>query len=500
MSDLKKLKSIAKGFSVLYVEDNRALRENAASFLRKIFDEVDTAEDGEDGLEKFKQHNYSVVITDIRMPKMDGISLARNIKNIDSDAKIIIMSAFDDSEYLFNSIEIGIFRYLKKPVSVADLSDVLFLCISSIKKDDDSKLFHKHLDNVFNYQSSMVVMLEKSNLIFANQMFFSYFNIENLEEFVDKYGDLGSVFLEHEGFLYNNQNKSWLEQIHSEPNKLYNAKIQDKNGGYRHFILKYQIIPDKENYGVLSFDDITELHLLKLFDAQDSQHSEQYVKSNQDLFKFLEVVKRNNAKLELHNYYKGLTITNEGFITEIDKESVIIKTKYTQEKAIQIEGQSFIISDAMPFVIECSEVLFVNYENKTIRLGGLHFIKRSPIERKGIRIVPDEKHTASLFIDGNKLHTEIKIEDISLEAIRLSLDLMPPNLEKDGEVVIDIVLELDRKPLIINTKAVLFRKLELEHSYSLVFTFLDFNKSDLIKYISKRQMAIIREFKGLQNG
>jgi hypothetical protein len=61
-------------------------------------------------------------------------------------------------------------------------------------------------------------------------------------------------------------------------------------------------------------------------------------------------------------------------------------------------------------------------------------------------------------------------------------------------------LELDKKHIIINTKASLLKKFEQKNGFIVVFMFDDFNKNDLIKYISKRQLEIIREFKGMQNG
>ena len=145
MSDLKKLKQIAKGFSILYVEDNKALRENASKLVHKIFDEVDVAANGFEGLEKFKRHHYPLVITDIKMPKMDGIIFASKIKKIEANTKVVIMSAFDDKEYLLKSIEIGIFRFLKKPVNLTELIEVLSTAIHEAKHEHNTKLFYTYL-------------------------------------------------------------------------------------------------------------------------------------------------------------------------------------------------------------------------------------------------------------------------------------------------------------------------------------------------------------------
>jgi hypothetical protein len=96
----------------------------------------------------------------------------------------------------------------------------------------------------------------------------------------------------------------------------------------------------------------------------------------------------------------------------------------------------------------------------------------------------------------------VRIEDISVDSVRLSLSALPAGLEVDSEVIIDMVLMADRKPLIINTAATLLKKIENKYDFSLVFMFhyKTGQKTEMIQYISKRQMAIIREFKGLQNG
>ena len=117
-----------------------------------------------------------------------------------------------------------------------------------------------------------------------------------------------------------------------------------------------------------------------------------------------------------------------------------------------------------------------------------------------MRVVPEDKHSVSLFLGENKFHGDIKIEDISLNAVKLKLNALPAGLQKGDEVTIDMVLELDKKPLIINTKATMFRKSELKRSFSVVFMFDESKRKELTNYITKRQMAIIREFKGLQHG
>jgi len=436
---------------------------------------------------------------DIMMPNMDGIELTKRIKNISPETEVLIMSAFDESEYLYSAIELGIFRFLKKPVNIANFSKVLHSCVKEIKKEQDIRFFNTHLHSVFNYQSSIIIMMKESEPTFANQMFLDYFNVETIEEFIEEHGDLGNIFLEHDGFMYNKADNYWFDELSDNPQKLYNVKLQDKDGNFKHFIVKYQIVPDKKSYGILSFDDITELNLLKLYDASQVK-SDENIKDSDAMFKLLEVIYRNSAKVRLHNYYKGLSITNDAIIAEIKEDSIIVKTNFLQQKAIQYERRSLIVSDALPNAIACDEVVNIGFDKQSVEFKNMHFTSSSPVTRSTIRVVPEENHTVSLFLGDNKFQGEVEIEDISLVAVKLRLNALPAGLVKDDEVRIDMVLEMEKKPLIINSKATMFRKNENRPSFSVVFMFDGTKKSELVKYITKRQMKLIREFKGLQDG
>ena len=82
MAHLKELKAIGKDISILYVEDDKMMRENVTNYLQLIFDDVQSAEDGEKGLELYTQRAYDIVITDIQMPRMNGLEMIAKIKKI----------------------------------------------------------------------------------------------------------------------------------------------------------------------------------------------------------------------------------------------------------------------------------------------------------------------------------------------------------------------------------------------------------------------------------
>ena len=498
MADLKELQTDAKDLTLLYVEDNDALREKGGKLLSKFFSRVDLAKDGAEGLELFKKHPYSIVITDIKMPHMDGLTLAKQIHSASTESLIIIMSAFDDKKILLKSIKLGIFRFLTKPVNFTELSHVLAEAVRHIKLQERNTLLQTHLQNIFEHQNSMLVLLHENKVVMANKAFLDFFDFHSLQEPQEKMLQIDKKFLEHKGFLYSHDEINALEVIKFHPQKLYNVKMRDKNNAITHFIVKYQELPQQADYGVLSFTEISQLKLLKVFDERQNE-IDTTLADTETLFDFLHVIQKNSAKVELHNYYNGLSITHDALITGITDGTLNVKTIYLQQKAIQIEQKTLIISNALPYAIEASQLEKINYEQQTVTLSDLKFVKTSPVTRKTIRVTPSGEYSVSLFIEDAKYDGELLIEDISLDAVKLNLKLLPAGLTETKEVRLEIVLELDKKPLTINTEATVLRKQENTDSFSVVFMFKDLQKSGLIKYITKRQMALIREIKGMQN-
>lgn len=92
MENLKILQSIAKEFTILLVEDSKALQKQIVLLLEKFFKEVYVASDGIEGVEIYKQVNPDLVLTDLTMPRMNGHDMIREIKKINSDVEIVILS------------------------------------------------------------------------------------------------------------------------------------------------------------------------------------------------------------------------------------------------------------------------------------------------------------------------------------------------------------------------------------------------------------------------
>jgi YesN/AraC family two-component response regulator len=176
---INELKTLAYDLGILYVEDNKGLRDNMSGLLTKFFPKLWVAEDGQSGYELYLTHRPDIVLTDVNMPHMGGFELARAIKSDNNDVRIIILSAFDEKEYLYEAIEIGIFRYLPKPAKVPILVTVLCEATHAIQKERNKRIFDNQLKDIFNYQNNLLVMLKEEEPLLVNQQVLDFFGDKN---------------------------------------------------------------------------------------------------------------------------------------------------------------------------------------------------------------------------------------------------------------------------------------------------------------------------------
>jgi YesN/AraC family two-component response regulator len=127
----RELKDLLKDSSLLFVDDEEAIRESFADMFPSFFKEVEIASDGVEALEIYKQREFDLVISDIRMPNMDGIELTQHIKEINPKQPVIIISAHSESEYFMELIESGIDGFILKPIKPKLLFEKISQILSS---------------------------------------------------------------------------------------------------------------------------------------------------------------------------------------------------------------------------------------------------------------------------------------------------------------------------------------------------------------------------------
>ncbi len=128
-----------KVLTVLYVEDEPHALEEISTFLRRRVGKLITASQGEEGLAAFRSEHPALVVTDIQMPIMDGLAMAKAMRDLDPSVPIIVTTAFEQTDYLLRSLELGIDHYVLKPVQAARLESALLACAARLLAEDQMR-------------------------------------------------------------------------------------------------------------------------------------------------------------------------------------------------------------------------------------------------------------------------------------------------------------------------------------------------------------------------
>ena len=177
--------------SILYVEDDVFLARSNSRILSKFFSKIDLAHDGQQGLDLYRKRKYDIVICDIIMPKMDGIELTKEIKNIDSDQHVVITSTDVSAESLLQLINLGVNSFLVKPIDQNKIIASLYLiCKGLYESKELKKLRQKEIfdsfvvavnHNINQYLASMYAYID-----FSSKLNLKKYQDNDLERYLDK--------------------------------------------------------------------------------------------------------------------------------------------------------------------------------------------------------------------------------------------------------------------------------------------------------------------------
>lgn len=168
--------------TVLFVEDEKELRNALEGAIGDEFAKFVVARDGDDGLKKFKKYKPDIVITDILMPIRDGLEMAKDIKHISRETPIIVLSAFSEKERLLKAIDVGIDKYLIKPID----PDELMLTINYIADELLSLDKVVELGSGYQFDKNRKVLVQdgKTIALTKKELLFISILVRNLGVFV----------------------------------------------------------------------------------------------------------------------------------------------------------------------------------------------------------------------------------------------------------------------------------------------------------------------------
>ncbi len=189
-----------ENITVLIAEDEEELREYIGEYVALFFKNVILAKCGHDAYIKYLDKHPDIIIADINMPNLDGLSLIKRIRERDKETKIIIMSAYSEQEKLLMAIKLNLISYLIKPIKTDELKAILLDIVDDINRNSNKiyfnkdsywdkknrSFFHKDKELTLNEREVMVIELlcSKINQAFsAENIFYHIYTNQDEKEF-----------------------------------------------------------------------------------------------------------------------------------------------------------------------------------------------------------------------------------------------------------------------------------------------------------------------------
>ena len=192
-------------FTLLYIEDDLDIQSIYITQLEELIDTIICAEDGQKGYESYLRHKPDIILLDIHMPKLDGISLAKKIREVDNKVKIIITSSYADQDKLLAAIELSLVKYILKPIDPKILQETILKAKKEIEleqKKEEQKLFLLDEDMIWNATDKKLFLSKEEIKLTKNERrlltlistspnkvytFFEIFDYLSMDDFYKEY-------------------------------------------------------------------------------------------------------------------------------------------------------------------------------------------------------------------------------------------------------------------------------------------------------------------------
>ena len=204
MANINELVKLSHGLSVLYVEDDEKIRKEMYEILNDFFHVVILAKNGEDGLEKFEHCKKEtdaypdIIITDISMPKCNGVDMCKKVLERNPEQLIVVLSAHDKGHYLLELINIGIDYYLVKPIHSEQLVQTLQRAAKKINYRKMELQYIEKLEKLA-YQDPLTGIANRRRFFEKSQTLFhtnrsNHFPIHLFMIDIDKFKEINDTF------------------------------------------------------------------------------------------------------------------------------------------------------------------------------------------------------------------------------------------------------------------------------------------------------------------
>ena len=168
-------------YTILYVEDDLLIREQITEFLSRYYKKVYACESSEEGLEIYHKEQPDILLLDINLPKMNGIEFATLVRKEDKKTRIIISTAYTNQSFMLKAIELGLTRYLVKPVTNEDFFMAFEKCFEELESSSRMALGNGYM---YDYKTTSLIKDKQSTLLRRKESEILEFFIEHSDEVI----------------------------------------------------------------------------------------------------------------------------------------------------------------------------------------------------------------------------------------------------------------------------------------------------------------------------
>ncbi len=169
MTDTNLDKEYLKGLTILYVEDDRDTYELFIPLLSRFSKTVLHGINGAVGLEIYRREFPHIIVTDVQMPMMDGLSMAQEIRTVDRSVPIVVVSAFEQASYLRRALDIGVDKFVTKPTNSNQIYQCLLDCAHRLRIEAQLQESEERFRNLFNDSPDALTLLEGDSFTDGNR-------------------------------------------------------------------------------------------------------------------------------------------------------------------------------------------------------------------------------------------------------------------------------------------------------------------------------------------
>ena len=250
-----------KSISVLIVDDDSEILDMMKIIVSRIVGTVYTASNGKDGLESYKTNKPDMVISDIRMPLLTGLEMAKEIKEISPEQPIAIISAHNDTELFLDSIDIGIDKYFLKPLKANLLIEWIQYISKQIITRKNLKLQEENLHFIMNHNPDGICMIDGDKISYLNNSFLKLMHLDSFEIFdPDKHCIVNFIVNEDGSQRFKNLDelKLFLNNYEEEDNIVRILVPNNSNDTINFYNLFFKIYPEIQRI-IMIFTNITNI-------------------------------------------------------------------------------------------------------------------------------------------------------------------------------------------------------------------------------------------------